>query len=65
MAVEPRTATRSDIPVFARVIAEAFFDDPVFTWMFPDEEHRMRRVEGSVDLCAPLHVATERGVEAG
>ncbi|WP_432678426.1 GNAT family N-acetyltransferase [Rhodococcus pyridinivorans] len=44
MAVEPRTATRRDIPVFARVIAEAFFDDPVFAWMFPDEEHRIRRM---------------------
>ncbi|WP_413767245.1 GNAT family N-acetyltransferase [Rhodococcus pyridinivorans] len=44
MAFEPRTATRRDIPVFARVIAEAFVDDPVFMWMFPDEEHRIRRM---------------------
>ncbi len=44
MAIEPRTATRRDIPAFAPVVAEAFVDDPVFTWMFPDEHHRIRRM---------------------
>lgn len=44
MTVESRTATPDDIRVFAPVLAEAFFDDPVFMWMFPDEQQRIRRM---------------------
>ncbi|MEU5840229.1 GNAT family N-acetyltransferase [Rhodococcus sp. NPDC047139] len=44
MPVESRAATPGDIPTFAPVLAEAFSDDPTFMWMFPDEQHRIRRM---------------------
>ena len=37
-----RAATRSDVPATARVLARAFDDDPVMTWMWPDVADRRR-----------------------
>lgn len=42
MGVSVRAATKSDIPELARVLADAFFDDPVMVWMWPDPERRRR-----------------------
>lgn len=36
-----RAAHQGDIPRVARVLSRAFFDDPVFGWLFPDPERRM------------------------
>ncbi|WP_017556669.1 GNAT family N-acetyltransferase [Nocardiopsis baichengensis] len=38
-----RTATEDDVPGVARVLSRAFFDDPLFTWLFPDPHTRMAR----------------------
>jgi GNAT superfamily N-acetyltransferase len=35
-----RPASRSEVDVIARVLAEAFQDDPVSAWVFPGDEHR-------------------------
>lgn len=35
-----RPVTRSDVPALARALAEAFDDDPVMTWIFPDARRR-------------------------
>ena len=42
---QARVATRADVRGVARVLARAFADDPVMTWMFPDERRRLRRNE--------------------
>ena len=39
-ALAIRTATKADAPWLTRVLTEAFFDDPVARWLFPDSGHR-------------------------
>jgi ribosomal protein S18 acetylase RimI-like enzyme len=41
--VDVRKATGSDTPRLAEVLARSFFDDPVLSWMTPDEERRRRK----------------------
>ncbi|MEV6651417.1 GNAT family N-acetyltransferase [Streptomyces sp. NPDC051219] len=45
MELEIRQAGESDRAAVTRLLDEAFMDDPVSGWVFPDEEHR-RRVHG-------------------
>jgi GNAT superfamily N-acetyltransferase len=40
MAVPVRSATTADVEVLASTIAEAFQDDPVMSWCYPDEVER-------------------------
>ncbi|AWK72065.1 GNAT family N-acetyltransferase [Rhodococcus oxybenzonivorans] len=42
MGVSVRAVTRKDISESARVLADAFFDDPVMEWMWPDPARRRR-----------------------
>ena len=39
-----RTATISDIEVVATIAAAGFFDDPIFTWVFPDAKTRRHKL---------------------
>lgn len=39
---EPRPATVDDVALTAAVLADAFFDDPVFRFLFPDDSERPR-----------------------
>ena len=45
-----RKATTSDVPRLAQALARAFHEDPVFKWMLPDDEERMRRSERGFSL---------------
>ncbi|MFF4246410.1 GNAT family N-acetyltransferase [Streptomyces sp. NPDC001822] len=45
MGVRIRQADRSDRDQVVRILEEAFHDDPVSSWVFPDEDHR-RAVHG-------------------
>ncbi len=38
--VRPRVATTADVPALSNVLAEAFFDDPVLRWCYPDSARR-------------------------
>lgn len=40
-----RQVTRTDIPMVARSLAAAFYDDPVCTFAWPDDAKRLRRSE--------------------
>jgi GNAT superfamily N-acetyltransferase len=40
--IDVRKATGDDTPRLAEALARSFFDDPVITWMIPDEERRRR-----------------------
>jgi GNAT superfamily N-acetyltransferase len=41
-SVQVRKATDADVPALARSLAAAFHDDPVISWMIPDDEKRLR-----------------------
>jgi GNAT superfamily N-acetyltransferase len=41
-SVQVRKATDADVPALARSLAAAFQDDPVISWMIPDDEKRLR-----------------------
>jgi GNAT superfamily N-acetyltransferase len=40
-----RKATAGDVPRLAKALARAFYDDPVFKWLVPNDSERMRRSE--------------------
>jgi ribosomal protein S18 acetylase RimI-like enzyme len=44
--VSVRTARKADVRELARALGRAFFDDPPFVWMLPDERTRARRAAG-------------------
>src|ERR1700761_5204257 len=39
-----RKATPADLGALAGALADAFHDDPVFSWLIPDERHRRARL---------------------
>ncbi|MEV6067487.1 GNAT family N-acetyltransferase [Nocardia sp. NPDC052001] len=43
MEITVRQAQRSDIPTLARVLGIAFADDPIVSWLLPDDASRARR----------------------
>lgn len=43
MTVDVRSARQADVPALSRVLARAFFDDPVWMWMLPDARVRAKR----------------------
>jgi ribosomal protein S18 acetylase RimI-like enzyme len=46
-----RKATPVDVPIVAKAMATAFYDDPVVgPWCMPDESRRMRRLERTFEL---------------
>ena len=55
-----RSAELADIPAIRAVLAEAFEKDPLFTWIFPDDEHRLNATAAWLGLFAESYVATGR-----
>lgn len=55
-----RTATQSDVGHLASTLAQAFYDDPVFGWLIPDDASRLRRLRRffAIEL---RHFALPRG----
>lgn len=42
-SVRARVATAADLPTVVDTMAEAFYDDPVWGWAFPDPERRLEQ----------------------
>ena len=36
-----RRATRADLPAVVETLSRAFYDDPTWSWAFPDPDHRL------------------------
>ncbi len=47
-----RTATMNDVPGVARVLSRAFYHDPFFRWVFPDDNRRMAQTARGYALMA-------------
>jgi GNAT superfamily N-acetyltransferase len=45
LGVTVRKASANDVPRLAAALARAFYDDPVFQWIVPDESERLERSE--------------------
>lgn len=56
MTVSVRTATPADVGAVASVLADAFFDDPVISWIFRDERTRLRGSERFFAVAAGRHL---------
>ena len=48
-----RRATRDDLPELSRVMARAFYDDPLFSWIFPNASTRLVRMTKMNDAFFP------------
>ena len=60
-----RRAGPSDIPQISRVLARAFIDDPVFSWVMPDEARRRRILPALFAFFANRRAAPRRHVHRG
>lgn len=63
MDVNVRPAHRRDIAGLSRVLAEAFDDDPVMTWMLPDPQDRAARMSRFFAAITRHHHLKGGGVE--
>ena len=44
-AATVRKATDVELPALASVLASAFYEDPQFVWLIPDESRRLLMIE--------------------
>jgi GNAT superfamily N-acetyltransferase len=49
-AASVRKSTAADVPAMAGVLARAFYDDPVFSWVLKADPKRMRMLERGFEL---------------
>jgi len=60
-----RTAQKSDVRQMARVLAKAFYDDPVTSWMLPDDSSRLTALTRAFAPLTRLHFLPRQGSEVG
>ena len=68
--LRPRVATSVDVPALSNLLAEAFFDDPVFRWCFSDSSRRREILPRWFELVVSANLGhgeiyTNDGVIAG
>ena len=68
--LRPRVATSVDVPALSNLLAEAFFDDPVFRWCFSDKSRRREILPRWFELVVSANLGhgeiyTNDGVIAG
>jgi ribosomal protein S18 acetylase RimI-like enzyme len=44
--------TDAELPTVIEAVARAFYDDPVFSWLFPGDDRRLEQLERGFDLFA-------------
>lgn len=63
MTVPVRPASKADVSAVAAVLAEAFADDPVMEWMWPEMRHRARGLPRMFAAEARFHAVPGGGAE--
>jgi ribosomal protein S18 acetylase RimI-like enzyme len=63
VTIEARPARKFDIRELSHVLGRAFYDDPVTTWMLPDEKSRSARLPGLFATVTRHHHLAGGGVE--
>ncbi|OBK53340.1 GNAT family N-acetyltransferase [Mycobacterium sp. 1081908.1] len=63
MAPEARPARKADIRELSRTLARAFYDDPVTTWMLPDDNARPAQLVRLFATMTRRHHLARGGVE--
>ncbi|MBE1549058.1 GNAT superfamily N-acetyltransferase [Mycobacterium sp. OAS707] len=65
MSIDVRPLGRSDVRGAARVLAKAFYDDPVTSWMLPDDSSRLTALTRAFAPLARHHFLPRAGSEVG
>ena len=63
--IDVSPAQRSDVGQMSAVLARAFYDDPVMTWMLPDDRSRLKAVTRAFAGLARHHFLSRGGAEVG
>lgn len=63
--IDVSPAQRSDVGQMSAVLARAFYDDPVMTWMLPDDRSRLKAVTRTFAGLARHHFLSRGGAEVG
>jgi GNAT superfamily N-acetyltransferase len=61
--VDVRPAGRGDVGALSRVLARAFYDDPVVSWMLPDDRTRLKATTRAFRGLARHHFVPRGGSE--
>lgn len=61
--VEARPAARRDLTALSKTLGRAFHDDPVMTWMLPDDDVRRRKLHRLFASLTRYHHLARGGVE--
>jgi len=65
VSIGVRPLGRSDVRGAARVLAKAFYDDPVTSWMLPDDSSRLTALTRAFAPLARHHFLPRAGSEVG
>lgn len=65
MSIDVRPLGRRDVRDAARVLAKAFYDDPVTSWMLPDDSSRLTALTRAFAPLARHHFVPRAGSEVG
>jgi GNAT superfamily N-acetyltransferase len=65
VSIDVRPLGRSDVRDAARVLAKAFYDDPVTSWMLPDDSSRLKALTRAFAPLARHHFLPRAGSEVG
>jgi GNAT superfamily N-acetyltransferase len=65
VSIDVRPLGRSDVRGAARVLAKAFYDDPVTSWMLPDDSSRLTALTRAFGPLARHHFLPRAGSEVG
>jgi GNAT superfamily N-acetyltransferase len=65
VSIDVRPLGRKDVRDAARVLAKAFYDDPVTSWMLPDDSSRLTALTRAFAPLARHHFVPRAGSEVG